>query len=142
MEHERLAVGVLEQVEQLVVKVAVVDVDRDVAPLEGGELRLGVLDAVVEVEPDLRVVTASPAPARAPARRAERASHSPQVRRSSPMVTAKASGWASAMALPDVRANVASTGALLGPPIPAAEWGRRRHRQPVRDPGTHGSVSR
>ena len=38
---------------QLVVEVAVVDVDRDAADLERGEVRLAVLGRVVEVHPDL-----------------------------------------------------------------------------------------
>ena len=53
--HEDLGVGVVEQVEQLVVGVAVVHVDRDAAHLERRVLRDHVLDAVVEVERDLRV---------------------------------------------------------------------------------------
>ena len=55
VEHERFGVGVVEQVPQLVVEVAVVDVDRDAAHLERAELRLEVLVAVVEVQPDLAV---------------------------------------------------------------------------------------
>ena len=55
VEHERLGVGVVEQVPELLVEVAVVDVDRDAAQLERGVLGLDVLVAVVQVEPDLRV---------------------------------------------------------------------------------------
>ena len=55
VEEQHLAVGVLEQVEQLVVGVAVVDVDRDTAHLERRVLRDDVLDPVVEVERDLRI---------------------------------------------------------------------------------------
>ena len=55
VEHERLGVGVVEQVPQLLVEVAVVDVDRHAADLERGVLGLEVLVAVVEVEADLRV---------------------------------------------------------------------------------------
>ena len=51
--QEDLGVGVLEQVQQLVVEVAVVDVDRDRAHLQRGEERLAVLGAVVQVLGDL-----------------------------------------------------------------------------------------
>ena len=55
VEAEDLGVGVVEQVEQLVVGVAVVHVDRHASHLERRVLRGDVLDAVVEVERDLRV---------------------------------------------------------------------------------------
>ena len=53
--HQRLGVGVVEQVPQLVVEVAVVDVDGHAAHLERPVLGLEVLVAVVQVEPDLRI---------------------------------------------------------------------------------------
>ena len=56
VEHQGLGVGVVEQVPQLVVEVAVVDVDRHAAHLERSVLRLEVLVAVVQVQPDLGVV--------------------------------------------------------------------------------------
>ena len=46
-------VGVVEQVAQLVLDVAVVDVDRDGPELEGGEHRLEVLGAVGQVDADV-----------------------------------------------------------------------------------------
>ena len=57
VEDQRLGIGVVEQVPQLVVEVAVVDVDRHAANLEGPVLGLEVLVAVVHVQPDLAVVT-------------------------------------------------------------------------------------
>ena len=53
VEHDGDRVGVVPQVDELVVGVAVVGVDRDEAGLEGGEHRLEVLGAVVEVLRDL-----------------------------------------------------------------------------------------
>ena len=53
VEHDRLGVGVVEEVAQLVLDVAVVHVDRHRAELERGEHALEVLDAVVEVERDV-----------------------------------------------------------------------------------------
>ena len=53
MEEQRLGVGVVEQVPELLVEVAVVDVDRHAAHLECAVLGLEVLVAVVEVERDL-----------------------------------------------------------------------------------------
>ena len=44
--HQRDEVGVVEEVAQLVLDVAVVDVDRDRAQLVGGEHRLDELEAV------------------------------------------------------------------------------------------------
>ena len=55
VEHQSLGIGVVEQVPQLVVEVAVVDVDRHTADLEGAVLSLEVLVAVVHVQPDLAV---------------------------------------------------------------------------------------
>jgi hypothetical protein len=52
VEQEDLGVGVVEQVGELVVELAVVDVDVDGPRLEGGELRLEVLVGVEEVERD------------------------------------------------------------------------------------------
>jgi hypothetical protein len=53
VEHDGHAVGVVPQVDELVVLVAVVGVDRDKAGLERREHRLDVLGAVVEVLRDL-----------------------------------------------------------------------------------------
>jgi hypothetical protein len=53
VEHDGGGVGVVPQVDEFVVGVAVVGVDRGVSGLEGGERRLHVLGAVVEVERDL-----------------------------------------------------------------------------------------
>ena len=53
MVHDRLHVGVVEQVAQLVLHVAVVHVHRDGADLERREHALEVLDRVVEVERDV-----------------------------------------------------------------------------------------
>ena len=50
VEDDRHRVGVLPEVTELVVGVAVVGVDRDQPDLEGGEERLQVLGAVVEIE--------------------------------------------------------------------------------------------
>ena len=55
VEHERLGVRVVQEVRELVVQVAVVDVDRHRPRLEPAELRLQVLVGVVEVEADLAV---------------------------------------------------------------------------------------
>jgi hypothetical protein len=55
VEDERLGVGVVQQVEQLVVEVAVVDVDGHAAELHAGELGFHVLVRVPEVEADLGV---------------------------------------------------------------------------------------
>ena len=57
VEEERLRVGVGEQIRQFVGQVAIVDVARHGALLERCELRFFVLEPVVEVEPDLVVVT-------------------------------------------------------------------------------------
>ena len=57
MEHERLGVGVVEQVPELLVEVPVVHVHRHAAHLERAVLRLEVLVAVVEEQRDLGVVT-------------------------------------------------------------------------------------
>ena len=57
--HELLCVnaghhiGVVEEIEQLIIDVAVVDVDRDGANFEAGPHGLDKFVAVVEVEPDL-----------------------------------------------------------------------------------------
>ena len=53
MEHDRDGVGVVPEVDELGVGVAVVRVDGDEAGLEGGEDGLEVLGAVVDVERDL-----------------------------------------------------------------------------------------
>ena len=53
VKHDRAGVAVGEQVPQLVLDVAVVDVDRDRAQLERGQHRLEVLDRVVEVDRDV-----------------------------------------------------------------------------------------
>ena len=53
VEHDRARVGVVEQVAQLVLDVAVVDVDRHRAQLERGEHHFEVLDRVVEVAGDV-----------------------------------------------------------------------------------------
>ncbi len=53
VEHHRLGVGVVEQVEQFVGDIAVVGVHRRQAGLEGGEVGLEVFGAVVEVGGDL-----------------------------------------------------------------------------------------
>jgi hypothetical protein len=55
VEHQRLGVGVLEQIGQLVVELALVDVDRDAADLHRREVGLALLGRVVEVHPDLAV---------------------------------------------------------------------------------------
>ena len=55
MEHEGLGVGVVEQVPQLLVEVAVVHVHRYESLLHAGELGLEVLGGVVEEQPDLGV---------------------------------------------------------------------------------------
>ena len=57
MEHERLGVGVVEEVPELLVEVPIVHVHRHAAHLERGVLRFEVLVAVVEEQPDLGVVT-------------------------------------------------------------------------------------
>ena len=57
VEEERFGVGVVEQVDELFLEVAVVDVDRDGAQLEGPVQRLEVLVRVVEVRRDLGVGT-------------------------------------------------------------------------------------
>ena len=56
VEHDGLGVGVVEQVDDLVGAVAVVRVDRRQAGLEGGDVGLEVLGAVVEVGRDLGLV--------------------------------------------------------------------------------------
>ena len=56
VEHDRHGVGVLPQVAQLVVAVAVVGVDGDEADLHGGEGGLEVLGRVVEVDGHLVLV--------------------------------------------------------------------------------------
>ena len=56
MEHDRLGVGVVEEVGDLLRAVPVVGVDRHHAGLERGDERLQVLDAVVQVAGDLRLV--------------------------------------------------------------------------------------
>ena len=53
MEEQRFGIGVVEEVDELVLEVAVVHVDRDAAHLERGEQALQVLVAVVEVRRDL-----------------------------------------------------------------------------------------
>ena len=55
MEDEDFGVGVVEQVGELVLEVAVVDVGRNRAHFEDRERRFDVLVAVVEIERDLRV---------------------------------------------------------------------------------------
>ncbi len=55
MKDEDFRVGVVEQVEELVVEIAVVDVDGDCAQLEGRKMRFEILVAVVEIEAHLRV---------------------------------------------------------------------------------------
>jgi hypothetical protein len=55
VEQQHLGVGVVEEVGELVVEIAVVDVHMDRARLERGELGLEVLVRVVEVEADLGV---------------------------------------------------------------------------------------
>ena len=72
-------VGVLPQVDEFVVGVAVVGVDRDEAALVGGEGRLEVLGAVVEVEGDL-VLLADVGAQQPPATLSARRSNSRQVR--------------------------------------------------------------
>ncbi len=57
VEHEHLGVAVLEQVRELVIEVAVVDVHRNRAMLVGAVLRDEVLGAVVQVDGDLAIGT-------------------------------------------------------------------------------------
>ena len=54
MEHDRLAAGVGQDVEQFTLEVPVVDVDRDRPDLERGEVGLQVLDRVVHHQCDGR----------------------------------------------------------------------------------------
>ena len=51
--HHRHGVGVVEEVDELLLDVPVVDVDRDRPQLVGGEHRLDELDAVVRVDRDV-----------------------------------------------------------------------------------------
>jgi hypothetical protein len=111
VEEEHLGVGVVEQVDQLVLEVAPVRIDGNGALLECGEADLEILGAVVEVLRDLGVrpdagllerptLEFGPTPAcwSALATRAARSSNSPQLRRSSPWTSAGRSEIASAIA--------------------------------------------
>jgi hypothetical protein len=69
----RVHVGVVDQVRELVVEVAIVDVDRDAADLHRGEVGLAVLGRVVEIHADLGVRT-EPGVEERPCERAARAS--------------------------------------------------------------------
>ena len=96
MEEQRLGVGVVEEVDELVLEVPVVHVHRDAAHLERRVQALEVLVAVVEVRRDLGArLRARPRPTPA-ARRAARSSNSVHVRRRSPCTIATRSGSASA----------------------------------------------
>ena len=55
MEDQRLDVGVLEQVGELAIEIAVVHVDRNAADLDRREVRLAVFGRVVQVHPHLAV---------------------------------------------------------------------------------------
>ena len=94
MEEQRLGVGVVEEVDELLFEVAVVDVDGHRAELERAEQAFDVLVRVVEVRRDLRV-GAEAGGRNAAARRAARSSSSRQVRTRSPWMSAVWSGSAS-----------------------------------------------
>ena len=56
MKDQCLDVGVFQKVVELVVEVAVVDVDRHAADFHCGEIGLGVLRRVVQIHADFRVL--------------------------------------------------------------------------------------
>ena len=75
VEEQGLGVGVVDQVRELVLEVAVVHVDRHAAHLERRVHAFAVLVAVVEVRRDLRVRSEPAAASSAAARRAARSSN-------------------------------------------------------------------
>jgi len=87
VEHDRLDVGVVEQVAQLVVQVAVVDVDRDGADLERPKFVSQYSGELSRYIPTL-APTPRPASSNACATRAARCSSARQVTRRSPCTTA------------------------------------------------------
>ena len=95
MEQQRLGIGVVEQVDELVFEVAVVHVHGDAAHLERGVDAFGVLVAVVHVRRDLRVrpEAGGGEARRRGGRRARRTA--PKVTRRSPWISAVRSGIAS-----------------------------------------------
>ena len=96
VEHHRLGVGVVEQVDQFVGDIAVVGVDRHEAGLEGGEVGLEVFRRVVEIGRDLGL-PAQPGVQQPPRQGCPNAlSKSAQVRRRDPWIWAGRSGTASA----------------------------------------------
>ena len=93
---DALYLGVVEQLAQLVLAIAVVDVDVDGVQLHRGEERLEVLAAVVQVQGDLRSFTRAQGSKRRRQPR-RRSSNSAHVERRSPWISATLSGTASAM---------------------------------------------
>ena len=97
VEHDRLGVGVVEQVDELVAAIAVVRVDRDHRRLERGDHRLHVLRAVVEVAGHLRLVPETGGD-EVGGERVARRSSSPHVTTRSPWIWHGRSGMRAAIA--------------------------------------------
>ena len=119
MEQQDLGVGVREEVDQLVLEVPVVHVDRRAAALPRGEDALHVLDRVVEVARDLPVVARARAPGTPPPGARRGRPTRPSCGCGHPGPARAGRGCASAIAS-QVLAKFHST--VIGPPVVVIVW--------------------